>query len=50
MVYINLYSKNENLCLAIETLPNDKINVLGGIYKMLGDHSLIINMFLGKEV
>lgn len=30
---------NEDLCLEIEALPSDIINVLGGIYKMLGDQS-----------
>lgn len=35
---------NEHLCQGIEALPNDVINVLGGVNEMLGDQSLIINM------
>lgn len=54
MVDIDLYSKNvlrqpvRIFGLKIETLPNDIINVLRDTVKILGDHSLVINMFSGE--
>lgn len=54
MVDIHLYSKNvlrqpvRIFGLKIETLPNDIINVLRDTGKILGDHSLVINMFSGE--